>query len=312
MSTKSRRNQDIADDAQNTGASDTRRHTHNGAGNLGLCSIELTGLQERFAQFVAAGNSASKAYRLSTDTSGMAAATIGRNAHTLAHLPQVAERVKVLKAAIAEKFVADEAAIRSALHHRQYQIAFAPALVQVRVFCCRHCNGTDNRFQWRGSGEYVEALERYAASLTGPKPLSAPADYRGGFEYDPFAKPSPTCPECRGAGVPVVYTPDTTELDAAGQLSFAGATLDARTGLPLIKQHDQQDAADYLAHMVPNTYAPKDSRSVVAHIAVDPTKPNPWSGRLLSPEQVLERIRASRAPVLTVESSPVEPNHEQS
>ena len=130
-----------------------------------------------------------------------------------------------------------------------------------------------------------------------------PADYRGGFEFDPFAKPSPTCPECLGAGRPVVYTPDTTELDVAGQLSYAGAQLDARTGLPLIKQHDQQDAADALALMIPSTYAPKDSRSVVAHIAVDPSKPNPWTGRLLSPEQVLERIKLSRGVVAVVEQT---------
>ena len=119
---------------------------------------ELTGLQERFAQFVAAGNSASKAYRLSTDTSAMAPATVSSKAYALAHTPQVAERIKALRAAIAERFVADEAAIRAALHHRQYQIAFAPALVQVRVFCCRYCNLTYNRFQSRGADEYHRAI----------------------------------------------------------------------------------------------------------------------------------------------------------
>lgn len=42
------------------------------------------------------------------------------------------------------------------------------------------------------------------------------------------------------------------------------------------------------------------SENITAHVQVDPSKPSPWSGAGLTPEQVLERLRRGRAP-LTIE-----------
>lgn len=237
---------------------------------------ELTTKQETFAQRVAADGNAAASYRAVFDVKPNASPhAVRQAAYELVHTPKVAARIHELRNAIAEQFVINTAALKL----RQYEVATAPPLTHVRVFNCRCCHSEDGRNpQWIDSREYADAVEAWQASLTSPKPERMPS-MAGGVGFDPFAAPSPCCGACMGAGKPVVYLADTTQLDGAAAASFKGASID-KYGVITIEQHDAQDAARELHRMIPGAIAPQRSESKVAHVHVEPL-------RDLTPEQIV-------------------------
>jgi phage terminase small subunit len=236
---------------------------------------DLTPKQEAFAiAYVEHGNAA-HAYRTVYDVGAdTLPSTVHRTAHELVRHPRVRVRIHELRNAIAERFEISAAALRM----RQFEIATAPALQHVRVFNCRHCHGIDHGYQWRDASELAKAVDAHLKSVNSPKPTPLP-DPRGGYGFDAFAKPSPDCDKCMGAGVSVLYTVDTTELSGAALAAYKGATVD-RNGNVVIEQHDQQAAAFELHAMVPGALAPKQTESRSVSLHVEPLKD-------MSPDDVL-------------------------
>jgi len=225
---------------------------------------DLTPLQEAFAQMYSKTGNATYCYRrvynVAPETSR---AVVTSKAHELRHHPAVAARIHELRNAIAEQFVIGAAALQL----RQYELATAPPLTHVRVFNCRHCHGVGFGYQWRDEVELAKALDACIESK-GAKPMP---DASGGYGFDPFAKPNPTCVECLGAGKPVVYIADTTELEGAAAASFKGASVD-KYGVITVEQHSQQEAAFELHRMVPGAIAPTRSESKSLSVHVEPLK----------------------------------------
>jgi hypothetical protein len=228
---------------------------------------------EAFAQAYCDHGNASRALREAFDTSGMSRATIKTEAYRMVHSRPIAARIATLRAGIAEAFVANVANLRA----RQYEIAVAEPLTEVRVFNCRACHGVSHKHQWRDTEEFSDAVEQWAITKDS-KPQPQPS-MAGGVGFDPFATPAEDCPECLGAGRAVVYLRDTTTLSPAQRAAFKGASVD-RWGQIHVEQHDAQDAAHELARMIPGAIAPQRSESKVAHVHVEPL-------RDLTPEQIV-------------------------
>jgi phage terminase small subunit len=237
---------------------------------------ELSADAERFAVALAQHGNARKAY-LDTfpDTPPARAAKRGFD---LKHTPAVAARVHALRNAMAESFDITAAALKL----RQYRVATAEPLTHVRVFCCRHCySTTPGAPQWRDAAELALALDE-ALKSKGAKPIPR----NGGFGFDPFAPPSPECPECYGAGKAVLYLPDTTQLNEAQAASYRGASMD-KYGVITIETHDPQDAAFELARMIPGAIAPARSESRSVSVHVEPLKD-------MTPEQIVALMQQQR------------------
>jgi len=66
---------------------------------------------------------------------------------------------------------------------------------------------------------------------------------------------------------------------------------------------DRQSAADQL-NKLQAAYVSR-SENITAHVTLDPSKPNPWSGASMTPAQVLERVLKSRGVVAVVEQATV-------
>ncbi len=240
---------------------------------------ELTVQAERFAALYAQCGNASTAYRKAYNVAATTLPnTVHRKAHQLKHTPAVARRIHELRNALAEQFVVSAAALKL----RQYEVASAAPLTHVRIYACRHCWSPDHAYAWRGAAEFAKALDAYGeAKGTGQRPSAA-----GGFSFDPFASPCPTCPECMGAGKPVVYLPDTIKLEGAAAASYAGASID-KYGVITVEQHDAQDAAFELHRMIPGAIAPARTESKSLTVHVEPL-------RDMTPQQVVEFMQQQR------------------
>jgi hypothetical protein len=240
-------------------------------------SRDLTPKMEAFCLLVSQGSALSAAYRQTHDVGADTKAhTVNNHAHVLAK--RCAGRIAELRAAIADRVVISTAALRM----RQLEIASAAPLTQVRVFNCRWCPTDGKHYSWADAEDFCAAVEKWKASKgMEPRPSAL-----GGFTWDAFAPPSPTCRKCMGAGVKVLYVPDTTQLEGAAAAAYAGASIDARTGTIEIHQHDQQQAAAELHRMVPGAIAPKQSESLSVNLDV-PAPP-------VSPEAVLAAYHSLR------------------
>ncbi len=229
---------------------------------LPVPAVALTPKQEAFAQMVAGGASATAAYRAAFDVRpATSTRTVQQSAYELTHTPRVASRIADLRTAVAERFVDNLANLRA----RQFDIATAGPLTHVRVFNCRCCHGANHKHQWRDADEFTDAVELWQATLaTKPSPQPNAA---GGMGFDPFAPPNAQCPVCLGAGVPVVYVADTTQLTAAQRAAFKGASVD-RWGQIHVEQHDAQEAARELHRMVPGAIAPARSEAKSLNVSM--------------------------------------------
>jgi phage terminase small subunit len=131
---------------------------------------------------------------------------------------------------------------------RWWHIATADpnALVQHRRAPCRHCNGTDNQYQWRTRHEYAQACtpikRRNAATEKNKEPLPSKT---GGFGYSYKSPINPNCPECHGDGIGYVYVADTRTLSADQKILYAGAK-ETKDGIE-IKMQDQGKALENVA-----------------------------------------------------------------
>lgn len=219
----------------------------------------MTPKQEAFVHRYIECGDAVEAYKAAYDVSPTASPNGTRvDAYNLTRHPLVARRLRELSAAAAESAVITAAELRA----RQYQIATAPPLTHVRVFNCRQCPSGGKHYAWTDVDEFTDACEAWAASKgteRRPSPL-------GGFAFDPFAPPNPSCRKCRGVGEQFVYLADTTQLEGAAAASFKGASMD-KYGVIKIEQHDPQDAAFELNRMVPGAMAA--TRSIAANVNVN-------------------------------------------
>jgi hypothetical protein len=106
--------------------------------------------------------------------------------------------------------------------------------------------------------------------------------------------PRADCKHCRGRGAPRVVITPTHELRGPARRLFQSARQRADGS---IEVHAIDQAAMRIElHKLLGMHV---SRSVNTNlnVNVDPSKPNPWSGANLTPEQVLQRVRRARAPV---------------
>lgn len=240
---------------------------------------EISVRAERFAALYAQCGNASTAYRKAYDIAATTLPnTVHRRAHKLKHTPAVARRIHELRNALAEQFVISA----NALKLRQYDVASASPLTHVRIYACRHCWSPDHAYGWRNALEFAKALDAYGRD---PVSNSLPSA-AGGFSFDPFATPNERCPECMGAGKPVVYLPDTTKLEGTAAASYAGASID-KYGVITVEQHDAQHAAFELHRMVPGAIAPARTESKSLTVHVEPLKD-------MTPTQVLEFMQQQR------------------
>jgi hypothetical protein len=225
---------------------------------------------ELFAQHVAAGYPKAEAYAAAGYT-GLSPEVARVNSSRLAAMPPVQARIRALRDAGAARAVVS---IASRLQWLDTVVHVDMTDVQRLVrSACPGC--------WPDAA-YAEAVGRYIASPdTEPRP-----------DVD---APRPGCPG--GPHMRIENTP-TDEWSNATRASFRGARYRPDGSIEVMME-DRQSAADQL-NKLQAAYVSR-SENITAHVTLDPSKPNPWSGATLSPEQVLERVRKSRGVVAVIE-----------
>lgn len=204
----------------------------------------LTAKQEGFAQdYALNGMTKADAYRKNYDCSRMAEQTLWSSAYKLFREPLVAARIQELIAQ--KKDVLDRELDMSVKKLMETYIAIAAVdpneLVQVRMFCCRHCYGEGNLYQWR-EHEFLKACT--AAELAG----AALPDIAGGFGFKQAQPPNPECDECQGNGVTRVVPLDTTRLSPGAKLLYRGAQ-QTKEGIKVLFA-DKDKALDQIGRML--------------------------------------------------------------
>lgn len=118
-------------------------------------------------------------------------------------------------------------------------------LIGHRLGCCRHCWGTDYRYQftpdeWRRAEDAAQRTRDVA--IEGGKADPGPADPLGGIGFNATRTANPSCPECFGEGVTRVVVGDTANLSPAALALYAGVKV-TKDGLE-VKMHPKLDALD--------------------------------------------------------------------
>jgi hypothetical protein len=140
------------------------------------------------------------------------------------------------------------------------------------------------------AAELAEATQLYLAG-EGPMPDCAPPTL-----------PHPDCADVR-AHTRVEIRP-MSEWSPAARRLYNGVEF-AKDGTPRLVLRDRNQIQDQVNRLL-GGYVSR-SENITAHVQVDPSKPNPWSGASLTPEQVLERVRRSRGVVAVIEQQPPPP-----
>jgi hypothetical protein len=135
--------------------------------------------------------------------------------------------------------------------------------------------------------DLAEATQRYLAG-DAPMPDSLPPTL-----------PHPDCADAR-AHTRVEIRP-MSEWSPAARRLYVGVDV-AKDGTPRLVLRDRNQIQDQVNRLL-GGYISR-SENITAHVTVDPSKPNPWSGASLTPEQVLERVRRSRGVVAVIEQQP--------
>lgn len=92
-------------------------------------------------------------------------------------------------------------------------------IVEIRRGCCRHCYGSEHRYQYVDQRELRRGETDY---LTTNESLVEPFEH-GGIGFDPKREPHADCPQCGGEGSAYVHIKDTRHLSPAARALFAGA-----------------------------------------------------------------------------------------
>lgn len=214
-----------------------------------LAGESLTTKQEAFARAFVEYRNASTAYRLAYNVghNTQPSTVWEESARTLA-VPVVAARVRELEALAAASTIVKARDILQA----QVDIAEADAndVIRVRTLCCRHCYGVGYAYQWQELEWVHAAADALDMGVTADgKPLmKAPSD-RGGFGFDPQREPNPTCPQCRGAGVRVVYVTDSEKLTGKARRLYKGVKLGAKGDLEVLMANSE-DARKEVAKLL--------------------------------------------------------------
>jgi hypothetical protein len=236
---------------------------------------------ELFAQHVAAGYPKPDAY-VAAGYKGLTHEVRRVNSSRLASMPPVQARIRVLRTAAAERATISIAERMAWLDNCTH--VDMTDVQRVERCPCQHC--------WPDDATYAAAVQAYLAALGSSSPLPPPD----------IEAPRASCrigPHLR------IDTTPTDEWSGATRASFRGARYRPDGSIEVLME-DRQSAADQL-NKLQAAYVSR-SESVTAHVTLDPSKPNPWSGATLSPEQVLERVRKSRGVVAVIEQQPAAPD----
>ena len=239
------------------------------------------------ASYIEHGN-ATRAYRDAFDTAAMLPATIKRKAFDVLHSPPVAAEVARLRKVAAEAVAADV----GALALRCFELAEAsPAdLMEVVSHQCPYCRSlTGLHPAWPGVDAYVDACERWQASLNTPKPEPQP-DLRGGTAYDPTSQDvNPDCRQCKGKGVTTLHVRPTSEWSDAARQLFDGAVVDNEGKVQRLLFQDRSKYRDQLHKLLGLYVAKTESKSfnVNYNLAAPATAQPPMSA-----DDALAKLRA--------------------
>ena len=225
---------------------------------------ELTVQAERFAALYAQCGNASTAYRKAYN---VAATTLPNTVHRKAHQPSTPRPWPVASMNCATPWRNSSSSApppSSSDSTRSPRPPRSPTCASTRAATVgrptMHTRGA-------GAAEFAKALDAYGeAKGTGQRPSAV-----GGFSFDPFASPCPTCPECMGAGKPVVYLPDTTKSRAPPPRAMRAPRID-KYGVITVEQHDAQDAAFELHRMIPGAIAPARTESSRSPSTLNPSR----------------------------------------
>jgi phage terminase small subunit len=186
----------------------------------------------------------------------------------------VRARIDELSRLAAQRAVIDRSVLLTELH--EIATANPDDISRVVTDPCREC--------W--------PVERIAAAIDA---AAAP-----GALMPDFGTPREDCDHCRGRGSQRVVITPTHELRGAARRLYAGAR--QRPDGSIEVQTLDQLAARKELHALLGLHVTR-SVNTNLNVTVDPSKPNPWDGSTLTPAQVLERVRRSRAPI-TIEADP--------
>lgn len=124
-------------------------------------------------------------------------------------------------------------------------------IVTHRRVNCRHCHGTDHKYQWKSREEFTAAVAA-VIDMNGQrermrpkqKPLELPSD-AGGFLFAFNAMPHKDCPNCRGEGHSDVLVYDVSQLDQKERRLIKSIRL--KKGDVEVEFHDQAAAVVNIA-----------------------------------------------------------------
>lgn len=114
-------------------------------------------------------------------------------------------------------------------------------IMQVRRGCCRHCYGTEHRYQYTNQRALNKARDLWQFDDAG----LVDEFVHGGVGFDPKKAPHLECPECGGEGGAYVHVNDTRLLSPAARSLFAGAK-QTKDGIE-VKLHDKSKHIELLA-----------------------------------------------------------------
>lgn len=180
----------------------------------------LTPKEEDFANAFVVCRNLTTAYRIAYGTHhpGASPGAIHQRGHFIANKPHVAARIQQLR---------DEASAKTVIKAREliqdwHDIASTDPgeIMRVETQNCRHCHGLGGRYQWADEDEYMQAVAAWEAKDEALR--GTPPDPMGGFGFHVQNDPSPSCRECRGAGVIVVKITSTDKLSAAARKLYKG------------------------------------------------------------------------------------------
>lgn len=121
-------------------------------------------------------------------------------------------------------------------------MAFADVneLMEYRIGCCRHCWGTDFKYQYTTQRRLRYAQNEYERT---PEALVHAFDH-GGVGFDPNRPPNHECPECAGNGIGEVHLKDTRYLSPGARALFAGVKI-TKDGIE-VKTNSKEKALENL------------------------------------------------------------------
>lgn len=205
----------------------------------------LTPKQEAFAVAMADPScaNATEAYQRAGYSVAGSPESVHTRASAIANNAAVMRRIKELRESVATEALGEFGALQVLREWITIATADPAELMKLRLWCCRHCWGTDHHYQWISEDEYSR---RYCEVMdwNATKPAKAHArsypSFDGGVGYDRRREPHPNCPECGGEGHRDVLLTATDKLSPAGRKLFAGIK-QTNTGIE-IKTRDQDGA----------------------------------------------------------------------